>query len=133
MSDSMQPHRWQPTRLLHPWDSPGKNTGVGCHFLVQCTHVCMHAKSLQLCLTLCDPMDSSPPGSSIHRILQARILEWAAISFSNARMYACMLSRLSCVQLCATLWTAAHQAPPSTGFSRQEYWSGLPFPSSYAV
>ena len=75
VSNSVQPYGQQPTRLLCPQDSLGKNTGVGCHFLVQCTHVCMHAKSLQLCLTLCDPMDSSPPGSSIHRILQARILE----------------------------------------------------------
>ena len=79
MSDSVQPHRWQPTRLLCPWDSPGKNTGVGCHFLLQC----MHAKLLQSCPTLCDPMDSSPPGSSIHGILQARILEWVAISLSQ--------------------------------------------------
>ena len=75
---------------------------------------------------LCDPIDGSPLGSSVPGILQARILEWAAISFPNA----CMQSRFSCVRLCETLWTAAHQAPPlSTGFSRQEYWSGLPFPS----
>ena len=75
------------------------------------------AKSLQSCLTLCDPIDGSPPGSSVPGILQARTLEWGAISFSNA----CMLSRFSHVQLCATLWTAAHQTPLSTGFSRQEY------------
>ena len=79
VSDSVRPHRQQPTRLLCPWDSLGKNTRVGCHFLLQCIH--------------------------------------------------CMLSHFSCVQLCAILWTAAHQAPPSTGFSRQEYWSRLPFPS----
>ena len=79
MSDSVQPHRWQPTRLLCPRNSPGKNTGVGCHFLLQC----MHAKSLQSCQTLCDPMDSNPPGSSVHGILQARVLEWVAISFSK--------------------------------------------------
>ena len=72
------PHRQQPTRLLCPWDSPGKNTGVGCHFLFQC----MHAKSLQSCPTLCDPMYSSPPGSPVHGIIYARILEWVAISFS---------------------------------------------------
>ena len=77
MSDSVRPHRWQPTRLRRPWDSPGKNTGVGCHFLLQCVKV----------------------------------------------------KSLSCVQLIATPWTAAYQAPPSMGFSRQEYWSGLPFPS----
>ena len=76
VSNSVQPHRGQPTRLLRPWDSPGKNTGGGCHFLLQC----MHAKLLQLCLTLCDPMDNSPPCSTVHRILQARILEWVAIS-----------------------------------------------------
>ena len=83
------------------------------------------AKSLQSCPTLCDPTDGSPPGSSIPGILQARILERVAISLSNA----CMLSRFSRVQLCAAPWTAAHQAPPSTGFSKQEYWSGLTFPS----
>ena len=83
MSDSVRPHRGQPTRLLCPWDSPGKNTRVGCHFLLQC----MHAKLLQLCLTLCDPMDSSPPGSSVHRILQARILECVATSFSHWHGY----------------------------------------------
>ena len=87
------------------------------------TQVCMHAKSLQLRPILCDPMDSSPPGSSVHKILQARILEWVAISFSNA------CSHFSYVQLCVTQWTAAHQAPLSTGLSRQEYWSGLSFPS----
>ena len=79
----------------------------------------------RLCLTLSDPMDCSPPGSSIHGILQARVLEWVAISFSNA----CMLSCFSRVQLCVTPWTVAHQAPLSMGFSRQEYWSVLPFPS----
>ena len=82
-------------------------------------------KLLQLCPTLCDPIDSSPPGSSIPGILQARTLEWVAISFSNAWM----LSHFSRVWLCETLWRAAHQAPLSTGFSRQEHWSGLPFPS----
>ena len=87
------------------------------------------ATLLQSCSTLCDPIDGSPPGSSAPGILQARILDWVAISFSNACMHACMLSLSSHVQLCATLWTEAHQAPLSTGFSRREYWSGLPFPS----
>ena len=77
MSDSVRPQRWQATRLPHPWDSPGKNTGVGCHFLLQCVKV----------------------------------------------------NSLSRVQLLATPWTAAHQAPPPMGFSRQEYWSGVPLPS----
>ena len=81
MSDSVRPHRQQPTRLPHPWDSPGKNTGVGCHFLLQCMKVKMKVK---------------------------------------------LLSR---VRLLVTPWTAAHQAPPSMGFSRQEYWSGVPLPS----
>ena len=81
MSDSLRPHRWQPTRLRHPWDSPGKNTGVGCHFLLQCMKVKSESE---------------------------------------------VLSR---VRLLATPWTAAHQAPLSMGFSRQEYWSGLPLPS----
>ena len=80
VSNSVRPHRWQPTRLPHPWDSPGKNTGVGCHFLLQC----MKVKSE---------------------------------------------SEVTRVQLLATPWTAAYQAPPSMGFSRQEYWSGLPLPS----
>ena len=84
------------------------------------------AKSLQSCPTLCDPKDGSPPGSSAPGILQARTLEWVAISFSNACMHAKSFSR---VHFCVTPWTAAHQAPLSPGFSRQEYWSGLPFPS----
>ena len=82
MSDPVRPHRWQPTRLLHPWDSPGKNTGVGCHFLLQCMKVRSESEVAQLCLTLSDPMDCSLPGSSIHGILQARVLEWGAIAFS---------------------------------------------------
>ena len=81
MSDSVLPHRWQPTRLRHPWVSPGKNTGVGCHFLLQCMKV--------------------------------------------------KVKSLSHAQLLATPWTAAYQAPPSMGFSRQEYWSGLPLPSPH--
>ena len=84
MSDSVQPHRWQPTRLPHLWDSPGKNTGVGCHFLLQCMKVKSESEVAQLCPTLGTP------------------------------------------------WTAAHQAPPPMGFSRQEYWSGVPLPSPNA-
>ena len=78
----VQPHRWQPTRLLCPWDSPGKNTGVGCHFLLQCMRVKTESEVAQLCPTLHDPMDCSPPGSSVHGIFQARVLEWGAIAFS---------------------------------------------------
>ena len=87
------------------------------------------AKSLQLCLTLCDPIDGSPPGCAIPGILQARTLEWVAISFSNAWKWKVKVNSLSCVWLFATPWTAAYQAPPSMGFSRQEYWSGVPLPS----
>ena len=82
LSDSVRPHGLQPTRLLCPWDSPGKNTGVGCHFLLQCIKVESESEVAQSCLTLSDPMDCSPPGSSIHGIFQARVLEWGAIAFS---------------------------------------------------
>ena len=152
---TLQPYGLQPARLLWPWNSPGKNTGVGCHFLLQCLsvythflhlhHICMigiivssfakrnwgskvsslsAAKSLQSCLTLWDPIDGNPPGSPVPGILQARIQEWVAISFSNAWKW--KVKSLSRVQLFMTPWTAAHQAPPSMGFSRQEYWSGVP-------
>ena len=85
------------------------------------------AKSLQLCPTLCDPIDGRPPGFPIPGILQARTLEWVAISSSNAWKWKVKVKSLSRVWLCATPETAAHQAPPSLGFSRQEHWSGLPF------
>ena len=87
------------------------------------------AKSLQSCPTLCDPIDGSPPGSPVPGILQATVLEWVAISFSNAWKWKVKVKSLSRVRLLATPWTAAHQAPPSMGCSRQEYWSGLPLPS----
>ena len=83
MSDSVQPHRWQPTRLPYPWDSPGKNTGVGCHFLLQCMKVKSESEVAQSCPTLSDPVDCSLPGSSVHGIFQARVLEWGAIAFSG--------------------------------------------------
>ena len=89
------------------------------------------AKLLQSCPTLCDPIDGSPPGSPIPGILQARTLEWVAISFSNAWKWKVKVKSLSRVRLLATLWTAAYQAPPSMGFSRQEYWSGVPLPSPH--
>ena len=87
------------------------------------------AKSLQSCPTLCDPIDSSPPGSTVLGILQARTLEWVAISSSNAWKWKVKVKLLSRVRLFVTPWTAAHQAPPSLGFSRQEYWSEVPLPS----
>ena len=82
VSDSMRPHK-RPTRLPRPWDSPGKNTGVGCHFLLQCMKVKSESEVAQSCLTLSDPMDYSLPGSSVHRIFQARVLEWGDIAFSK--------------------------------------------------
>ena len=101
VSDSVQPHRWQPTRLPRPWDSPGKNTGVGCHFPLQCVKV--KSEVPQSCLTLSDPMDCSPPGSSVHGTLQARVLEWGAIAFfGSVALLLLLLSRLSRVRLCAT-------------------------------
>ena len=83
VSDSVRPHRWQPTRLPRPWDSPGRNTGVGCHFLLQCMKVKSEREVAQSCLTLTDPLDCSLPGSSVHGIFQARVLEWGAIAFSD--------------------------------------------------
>ena len=91
----------------------------------QISHMLLLLLSCYSHVRLCANTDGSPPGSTVPGILQARILEWVAIFFSNA----CMLSRFSHVQFCVTLWTAAHQAPLSMGFSRQEYWSGLLFPS----
>ena len=143
------------------WASPGKNTGVGCHDVPsgdlpnpgiepssptlqdnslpseppgkpQVYLAAAAAKSLQSCPTLCDPIDGSPPGSPVPGTVQARTLEWVAISFSNAWKWKVKVKSLSPVWLLATPWTAAHQAPLSMGFSRQEYWSGLPLPSPAA-
>ena len=83
----MQPHRWQPTRLPCPWDSPGKNTGVGHHFLFQCMKVKSESEVTQSCPTVSDPMDCSPPGSSVHGSFHARVLEWEAIAFSKVQDY----------------------------------------------
>ena len=99
------------------------------HFFDSDAAAAAAAKSLQSCLTLCDPIDGSPPGSPIPGILQARTLEWVGISFSTAWKWKVKLNSLSCVWLFLTPWTAAYQAPPSMGFSRQEYWSGVPLPS----
>ena len=83
VSNSVRPHRRQPTRLRCPWDSPGKNTGVDCHFLLQCMKVKSESEVTQSCPTLSDPTECSPPGSSVHGIFQARVLEWGAIAFST--------------------------------------------------
>ena len=87
VSDSVRPHRRQPTRPCCPWDSPGKNTGVGCHFLLQSMKVKSESEVTQSCPTLSDPMDCSPPGSSIHGVFQARVLEWGAIAFSAGQSW----------------------------------------------
>ena len=102
MSDSVRPHGLQPTRLLHPWDSPGKNNGMGCHFLLQCMKVEKENEVTQSCPTLSDPMDCSLLGSSVRGIFQARVLEWGTIAFS--------IQLHSCVQFIATPWTVACQA-----------------------
>ena len=99
MSNSVRPHRRQPTRLPCPWDSPGKNTGVGCHFLLQCMKVKSESEVAQLCLTLSDPMDCSLPGSSVHGIFQAGVLEWAAIAFSA--------EQTACTQMLGSLLTTS--------------------------
>ena len=96
---------------------------LGLNFVISAAAA---AKSLQSCPTLCSPRDGSPPGSPVPRILQARTLEWVAISFSNAWKWKGKVKLLSCVWLLATPWTAAFQAPPSMGFARKEYWSGVP-------
>ena len=93
MSDSVQPHRQQPNRLPRPWDSPGKNTGVGCHFLFQCMKLKSESEVAQSCMTRSNPMDCSLPSSSVHGIFQARVLEWGAIAFSNQA--ALMIKNLS--------------------------------------
>ena len=106
---------------------------LGYSVILRLEAVYAAAKSLQSCLTLCDPIDGSPPGSPIPGTLQARTLEWVAISYSNAWKWKVEVKSCSRVQLFATPWTAAYQAPPSMGFSKQEYWSGVPLPSPEAV
>ena len=103
--------------------------GLHSNHQVLCLCCEVAAKSLQSCPTLCDPIDGSPPGSPIPGILQARTLEWVAISFSNAWKWKVKVKSLSRVLLLATPWTAAYQAPPSMGLSRQKHWSGVPLPS----
>ena len=101
MSDSVRPHRRQPTRLPHPWDSPGKNTGVGCHCLLQCMKVESESEVSQSCRTLSNPMDYRLPGSSVHGIFQARVLEWGAIMpkcFTDKKVYFLLL-RNHCLDL----------------------------------
>ena len=115
-----------PGDLPNPGIKPRSTRIVGRHFTIWATAA---AKSLQSCPTLCDPMDCSLPDFSVPGILQARTLEWVAISFSNAWKWKVKVKSLSPVWLLATPWTAAYQAPPSMGFSGQQYWSGVPLPS----
>ena len=97
MSNSVRPYRRQPTRLPRPWDSPGKNTGVGRHFLLQCMKVKSESEDAQSCPTLSDLMDCSPPGSSAHGIFQGRVLEWGAIAFSALGLYYVLILGTLCV------------------------------------
>ena len=109
------------------------HTHTHTHTQPSCNTAAAAAKSLQSCPTLCDPIDGSSPGSAIPRILQARTLEWVAISFSNAWKWKVKVKSLSRIRPLVTPWTAAYQAPPPMGFSRQEYWSGLPLPSPLVI
>ena len=127
MSVSVRPQRRQPTRHLCPWDSPGKNTGVGCHFLLQCMKVKSQSEVAQSYLTLRDPMDCRVPGSSVHGIFRARVLEWVAIAFSSV---SCSVMFNSLQPTVWVLWTVAHQAHLSMDFFGKEYWNGEPFPST---
>src|SRR5574340_768158 len=108
MSDSVRPHGRQPTRLHLPWDSPGKNTGLGCHCLLQCMKVKSESEVAQLCLTVRDPMDCSLPGSSVHGIFQARVLEWGAIAFSGIPVELFQILKDDAVEvlhsLCQQIW-----------------------------
>ena len=117
---------WSRKWLISPVFLPGKphEQRILASYIQSAT-----TKSHQLCPTLCDPIDGRPPGSPIPGILQARVLEWVAISFSNALKWKVKVKSLSHARLLATPWTAAYQAPSSMGFSRQEYWSGVPLPS----
>ena len=112
MSNSVQPHRRQPTRLPCPWDSPGKNTGVGCHFLLQYMKVKSESEVSQSCLTLGNPMDCRLPGSSIHGIFQARVLESGAIAFSESTGAAA--SAAKSLQSCPTLCNPIDGSPPDS-------------------
>ena len=127
MSDSVRPHRWQPTRLPGPWDSPGKNTGEGCHFLLQCMKVKVKLLSevARLLVTPWTAAYKAPPSMGF-----SRQENWSRLPLpSPMLLLLLLLSRFSHVRLCATPETAAHQALLSLGFSRQEPWSGLPVPS----
>ena len=129
MSNSVRPHRRQPIRLPHPWDSPAKNTGVGCHFLLQCMKVKSESEVAQSCPTLCDPMDCSLPGSSVHGIFQARVLKWGAIAFSNLNPAAAAAKSLqSCPTLCDPIDGSPSGSPiPGILQARTLEWVAISF------
>ena len=124
MPDSVRPHRRQPTRFPGPWDSPGKNTGVGCHFLLQCMKVKSESEVAQSCLTLCDPMDCSLPGSSVHGIFQAWILEWVAISFSRG-FFLTQGSNPGLLHCRQRLYNLSHQRSPKQSQELLHYFNTL--------
>ena len=131
MSNSVRPHRWQPTRLPHPWDSPGKNTGVGCHFLLQCMKVKSESEVAQSCLTLSDPMDCSLPGSSIHGIFQARVLEWVSTAFSEihvgwTQLYNADVDCSHEIKRCLLLGREKAMAPHSSTLAWKIPWTEEP-------
>ena len=118
MSDSVRPHRQQPTRLPRPWDSPGKNTGAGCHFLLQCMKVKSESEVAQSCPTLNYLMDCSLPGSSVHGVFQARVLEWGAIAFSDRWFKEHLTESPNCsLELAARLDARLHSTPQCPGLS----------------
>ena len=137
VSDSVWPHRWQPTKLPRPRDSPGKNTGVDCHFLLQCMKVKTESEVAQSCSTLSDPMDCSLPGSSVHGIFQAKVLEWGAIAFSKTELYPSnkiistfcfQLSSQTVVANClSSIFLDPHRTLHSSGTEplQSEYYMGL--------
>ena len=111
VSDSVRSHRQQPTRLPHSWDSPGKNTGVGCHFLLQCMKVKSEIEVAQSCSTLSDPMDCSLPGSSVRGIFQAKVLEWGAIAFSDVPIHSIINDLFYLCQHCTFMTIFFHCFP----------------------
>ena len=126
MSNSVRPHRRHLTRLPHPWDSPGKNTGVGCHFLLQHMKVKSESEVTQSCPTLSDPMDCSLPGSSIHGIFQARVLEWGAIAFSNicvSILYWCFSFWLTSLCIIGSSFIYLIRTDSNVFFLMAEYYS----------
>ena len=126
MSDSVQPHRWQSTRLPYPWDSPGKNTGVGCHFLLQCMKVKGKSEVAQSCLALRDPINCSLPGSSVYGIFQARVLEWSAIAFSKILMSGAVFSRPVCTH--SLILRLSSTAQEELAIDLEELGEALPLP-----